>query len=197
MLYTKKGDNMNFFRLTILSIVSIVTLYAGEYKVDLAHSYVGFKIKHLMISNVKGNFENFSGKFTYDEENKKLLTLDGKIDVNSINTSIAKRDKHLRSKDFFDVDKYPNITFVSSKIKNDSVYGKLTMHGITKEVKLDYEFNGIIKDPRGKTKAGLSLSGKLNRKDFGLKYNSLLEAGGVAIGDSVKLDLEFEAVLLK
>lgn len=188
---------MNFFRLTILSIVSIVTLYAGEYKVDLSHSYVGFKIKHLMISNVKGNFENFSGKFTYDDENKKLLALTGKIDVNSINTSIDKRDNHLRSKDFFDVDKYPNITFVSSKVKNDSVYGKLTMHGITKEVKLNYEFNGIIKGPRGKTKAGLSLSGKLNRKDFGLQYNRLLEAGGVAIGDRVKLDLEFEAVLLK
>ncbi|MDD2699357.1 MAG: YceI family protein [Arcobacteraceae bacterium] len=187
-------------RLAKIGLVSLVTaswLFAGTYNVDIAHSNVGFKVKHMMISNVVGSFDKFSGTFEYDEKTKTIKSLVGDIDASSINTSITKRDEHLKSPDFFDVAKYPSIKFNLTKIKGDVAYGKLTMHGITKDVKLQLENNGMIKDPSGNTRVGITLNGTIERKDFGLTYNSVLEAGGIAIGDKVKLEVEIEGILQK
>jgi len=148
-----------------------------------------------MISNVKGSFDTFEGKFEYDEKSKTLKSLEGSVDVNSINTANAKRDAHLKNEDFFDVKKYPNITFKLSNVEGDEATGTLTMHGVSKEIKLELENNGMVKDPWGNTRVGLSLSGKINRYDFGLKYNKVLEAGGLTIGEKVKLEIELEGIL--
>jgi polyisoprenoid-binding protein YceI len=188
---------MKIARLGLAALLTAGALYAGNYNVDTAHSSVGFKVKHMMISNVKGSFDKFSGTFEYDEKTNKVVSLAGSIETSSINTANAKRDAHLQSADFFDAPKYPSINFVLSKIEDDKVYGKLTMRGIAKDVILDFENNGIGKDLWGNTRVGLTLSGKLNRKDFGLVYNSALETGGVLIGDVVKLDIEIQGILAK
>lgn len=187
-------------RLVKVGLVSLVTaswLFAGTYNVDIAHSNVGFKVKHMMISNVVGSFDTFSGTFEYDEKTKVFKSLIGDIDASSINTSIAKRDEHLKSPDFFDVAKYPAIKFVLISVKDDKAYGKLTMHGVTKDITLELENNGMIKDPSGKTRVGVSLKGTINRKDFGLTYNTIIEAGGIAIGENVKIEVELEGILQK
>lgn len=188
---------MKLFKLGLTSILAAGALYAGTYNIDKSHSNVGFKVKHMMISNVTGKFDNFSGSFEYDEKTKTLKTLKGEIKVKSINTDNEKRDGHLKASDFFAAGKYPNITFELNKISGDYAYGKLTMRGVTKDVRLDFENNGMIKDPWGNTRVGLALSGKVNRYDYGIKYNSILEAGGVAVGEVVKLDIELEGILSK
>lgn len=188
---------MKITKLGLVALLAAGTLYAGTYNVDPVHSSVGFKVKHMMISHVKGSFDKFTGSFNYDEKTKQLISLSGNIKTASINTGNEKRDADLRSSNFFNAAKYPNINFVLTKIKNDKAYGKLTMHGITKEVKLDFENNGVAKDPWGNLRAGLTLSGKINRKDYNLMYNKILETGGVLIGDTVKLDVEIEGVLAK
>lgn len=188
---------MKLIKLSLASLLAAGALYAGNYNIDKAHSNVGFKVRHMMISNVSGKFDSFTGTIVYDEKTKTLKTLTGKIDASSINTDNKKRDAHLKDTDFFDVKKYPNITFELTKVDGDDAYGKLTMHGVTKEVKLDFENNGTVKDPWGNQRLGLSLSGKINRLDYGLKYNSILEAGGVAVGETVKLDIEIEGILAK
>jgi len=188
---------MKLIKVGLLSIITATALFAGNYTVDSSHSSVSFKIKHLMISNVKGSFESFEGKFEYDEKSKTLKSLEGKVDANSINTANAKRDAHLKNEDFFDVKKYPDITFKLSKIQGDQATGTLTMHGVSKEVTFELENNGMVKDPWGNTRVGLALSGKINRTDFGLKYNKLLEAGGLTIGEKVKIEVEIEGILDK
>jgi polyisoprenoid-binding protein YceI len=188
---------MKIIKLGLISILATGVLYAGTYKVDTAHSYVGFKVKHMMVSNVKGNFEKFEGVIEYDEANKVLTALKGTIQVASINTADEKRDTHLKAPDMFDAQKYPTIVFEASKIDGDDVYGNLTMHGVTKEVKLELEESGLGEDAWGNQKVGLSLEGKINRKDFGITWNKLLEAGGVAVSDEVKLELELAGVLQK
>lgn len=180
------------------SILSAGTLFAGTYKVDIDHSNIAFKVKHMMISNVKGQFEKFSGIFEYDEKTKTLQSLKGEVDVNSISTDNAKRDGHLKSADFFDVAKYPTMSYELDKVDGDTAYGKLTIHGITKEVKMELETSGVVvKDPWGNRRTGLSLSGKINRKDFGLNWNQVIEAGGVMVGDEVKMSIELEGILQK
>ncbi|MBN2824159.1 MAG: polyisoprenoid-binding protein [Campylobacterales bacterium] len=180
--------------ITLLSMLLATSLWAGNYTVDASHSSVGFKIKHLMISNVKGSFDKFDGKFEYDEKSKTLKSLEGNVDVNSINTANAKRDAHLKNEDFFDVAKYPAITFKLTKVEGDKAIGVLTMHGVSKEITLELENNGLVQDPWGNTRLGLSLSGKINRYDFGLKYNKVLEAGGLTIGEEVKLEIELQGI---
>ncbi|HEX5329185.1 YceI family protein [Sulfuricurvum sp.] len=181
--------------IAIFGLLSTASLYAGTYSIDTSHSNVGFKVKHMMISEVSGKFDTFNGSFEYDEKSKTLKTLNGKVDVNSINTANTKRDDHLKAPDLFDVQKYPTITFALDKVKGDKAYGKLTMHGVTKNIILDLENNGVIKDPWGNTRVGLGLSGKLNRKDYGITWNMALEAGGVAVGDVIKLDVQLEGIL--
>lgn len=186
---------MKLVKVGLASILAAGALFGGTYNVDSSHSNVGFKVKHMMISNVQGKFEKFTGSFEYDEKTKQLQSLVGNIEVDSINTGDAKRDGHLKAPDLFDAKKYPSITFTLDKIDNDKAYGKLTMHGITKNIELDFENNGSVKDPWGNTRVGLALSGKLNRKDYGITWNKVLEAGGVAVGDKVKLDIELEGIL--
>jgi len=188
---------MKLIRLSLASLLAASTLFAGNYSLDTSHSSVGFKVKHLMISNVKGNFGTFDGKFEYDEKSKTLKSLEGTVKADSINTDNSKRDEHLKSADFFDVAKFPEITFSLTKVDGDKATGKLTMHGVTKEVTLELENNGAIQDPWGNTRVGLALSGKINRYDFGLKYNKVLEAGGLTIGEEVKLEIELEGIMQK
>lgn len=188
---------MNLKKLGLVSLLATSALFAGIYNVDASHSNVGFKVKHMMISNVTGKFDKFNGSFEYDEKTKTLKSFVGNISVKSINTDNEKRDKHLKTSDFFAADKYPEIKFVLEKTEGDKAFGKLTMRGITKDVKLDFEDNGSIKDPWGNTRVGLAISGKVNRFDYGIKYNSVLEAGGVAVGEKVKLDIEIEGILKK
>jgi len=188
---------MKFLTKAFIALVLASSLFAGTYNVDVAHSSVGFKIKHLMISNVRGDFKDFSGSFVYDEKNDKLVSLKGTIKATSIDTGIVKRDNHLRSDDFFYVAKYPEITFVLTKINADEAHGILTMHGVTKDVVLEYEKGGAVKDPWGNTRFGFSLEGKINRKDYGLKWNKLLEGGGITVGEIVKLYVEIEGILKK
>ena len=184
-------------KILVAGLFSAVTLFAGNYTVDKSHSGVAFKVKHMMISNVKGNFDNFNGSFVYDEETKTLTSLSGNVAIASINTDNAKRDGHLKSGDFFSADKFPEIKFELSKVAGDTAYGKLTMRGVTKDVELDIENNGMIKDPWGNTRVGLALSGKIDRTDFGLKWNKALEAGGVVVGETIKLDIEIEGIKTK
>lgn len=165
--------------------------------VDPAHSEINFKVKHLMISNVKGEFTTFNA--TIDSEDFSKSTISVHIDANSISTNNDDRDNHLRSADFFEVETYPEITFVSTsvnKVSDDEyqITGNLTIKGTTKEITLDTEFGGFMKDPYGNEKAGFSINGKLNRKDFGLNWNAALEAGGVMVGNEVKINAEVQFV---
>lgn len=167
-------------------------LYAAPFDVDVSHSSVGFKIKHLMISNVKGNFSTFTG--TYDLDNGVLKSLEGTVDTATIDTGIEKRDNHLRSADFFDAAKYPQMTFKMTSSEADKVTGDLTIHGVTKSVTLDAEISGTVKDPWGNMRSSISLEGEIKRSDFGLTWNQALEAGGVVVGDEVKLSIELEGI---
>jgi polyisoprenoid-binding protein YceI len=169
---------------------------AKEFVIDNTHSNIGFSIKHMMISNVKGSFDNYSADIEYDTEKKRFTKLDAKINASSINTGIAKRDDHLRSADFFDVAQFKTIDFVMTRFQDNKVYGKLTIHGITKEIVLNADVHGLIKDFQGHQRIGFSLEGQINRKDFGLKWNKILEGGGLTVDDTVKLMIEIEAIEL-
>ena len=167
---------------------------------DPTHSEVQFKIKHLMITNVTGSFNIFSASVETDNEDFTRATISFTADVASIDTGNAQRDAHLQSADFFDADKYPHIKFVATKyekIDNDGsyeLYGDLTIKEVTRNIELSVEFGGVVTDPYGQTKAGFTLNGKINRKDFGLSYNAALETGGVLLGEEVKLNIELQFV---
>ena len=164
-----------------------------KWAIDPTHSEITFKVKHLMISNVKGEFRTFQANIDGEDFTNSIISAN--IDASSISTNNNDRDTHLKSPDFFEVEKYPEITFVSKSIKkvDDDEYqlvGDLTIKGTTKEITLDTEFGGFMKDPYGNEKAGFSISGKLNRKDFGLNWNAALEAGGVMVGNEIKINAE-------
>ncbi|MCD6259340.1 MAG: polyisoprenoid-binding protein [Helicobacteraceae bacterium] len=184
-------------KLTVGILLSASALFAGTYSVDTAHSNVGFKVKHMMVSTVNGEFQKFSGSFELEDKTNKLKALTGTIEVASINTNIDKRDAHLKSEEIFNAAEFPNITFVLDSIKGDKAHGKLTIKGVTKDVALDYEFGGIIQDPWGNTRTGITLSGKIDRKEFGVNWNKILEAGGVAVSEEVKLEISLAGILQK
>lgn len=186
----------HFVKLFIALLLTLSVVHAKEFVIDSTHSHVGFYIKHMMISNVKGNFKTYSSEIDFDTEKKRFTTLNAKIEAASIDTGIAKRDEHLRSADFFDVEKFKTIEFVMTAMKENKVYGKLTMHGITKDVVLESTIHGIVKDFQGHQRIGFSLEGKLNRKDFGLTWNKLLEGGGLTVDETVNLSIEIEAIEL-
>ncbi len=165
---------------------------ATKWILDPAHSELTFKVKHMMISNVKGGFDKFSAVIEAEDDTFKNANVSATIEADSVDTNSADRDKHLKSADFFNVEVHPEITFTSDSL-NDKVTGNLTINGITKPVTLDVDFGGINKDPWGNTKAGFSVEGKINRKDFGLNWNAALETGGVLVSDEVKIaaDLQF------
>ena len=173
---------------------------AATYTIEPAHSAAHFKVRHLMIANVRGEFSKVSGTVKIDPSNPGASTITAEIDVNSINTREPDRDKHLKSADFFDAANYPAIQFVSKKVEPDgpegyTVTGDLTIHGVTREVVLNVIGpTPEIKDPWGYTRRGAEATAKISRKDFGLTYNQALETGGVMIGDAVEISLEVELV---
>lgn len=162
---------------------------------DPAHSELLFKVKHLMISSVKGEFKSFTAEVEGEDFQKSPIKVS--IDSSSIFTNNTDRDNHLKSADFFEVEKYPSITFNSTSFtkKSDDLFelvGDLTMHGVTKSVALKVEFGGTAQDPWGNTKAGFTVSGKVNRKDWGLNWNAALEAGGVMVSEEVTITAEIQ-----
>jgi polyisoprenoid-binding protein YceI len=168
---------------------------AGTYAIDPAHTKVGFEISHLVISTVEGRFDTFTGNVVMG---KKLddTKIDASIDVASVSTGNADRDKHLKSPDFFDAAKYPTITFVAKSVSGAAdhlaVKGDITIHGVTKPITLDAKYTGVVNDPFGNTRVAFAGKGKLSRKDFGLTWSKAVEAGPV-VGDEVTLDLRIEA----
>jgi polyisoprenoid-binding protein YceI len=170
---------------------------ADKYLFDKAHSSIEFSVKHMVVSNVKGTFDTFDGAIMYDPADIEKSSVDITIAVAGINTREAKRDEHLRSPDFFDAAKYPNITFKSSKIKKTDnglvAVGTLTIRGVSKEVELPFTLNGPVVNPLGKTVIGVELAYQLNRRDFGVSWNKTVDAGGVVVGDDVKIEINLEA----
>ena len=170
-----------------------------KWQIDAAHSAAEFAVRHLMISTVKGHFAHVTGTVTVDEANPKAARVDVNIGVASIDTRDAKRDAHLRSADFFDVERFPAITFKSKRIDGSvdgefKLVGDLTIRDVTREVTLNVESSGQVKDPWGGERAGYAASTRINRKDFGLTWNMALETGGVMVGDEVKISIEVELV---
>lgn len=170
-----------------------------SWQLDAAHTHVGFSVKHMMVSTVRGQFKQYSGSVKIDAADFTRSTFEGEVDVASIDTGNSQRDDHLRSGDFFDAAKYPKIKFVSTRIesKGDNeyvVHGALTIRETTLPVALDVEFHGTSKNPWGKTVSGFGAKTTINRKEFGLGWNALLETGGVAVSEKVKLEIEVEAV---
>ena len=175
------------------------SLAKTKWAIDPTHSEVAFKVKHLMITNVKGVFKEFSASVY--TTGAGFLTSDIEFSLNpaSIDTGVADRDGHLKSADFFDVENHKQITFIGSsyeKVDDESytLFGDLTIKGISKQVKLDVEFNGVMKDPWGNEKAGFVINGKISRKDWGLNWNSTLETGGVLVSDEVKISCEVQLI---
>lgn len=171
----------------------------ARYAIDASHSKVGFEVGHLVISTVEGRFTKFDGEIILaDKFNDSKVTAN--VETASVDTSNADRDKHLRSADFFDSEKFPKMTFVSKKItgnaKSFKVVGDLTLHGVTKEIVLDGKYLGTAKDPYGNTQAAFKANGKINRKDFGLTWNKMVEASP-AVGDEVTIALSVEGRLTK
>ncbi len=174
-------------------------LAQSTWNIDPTHSHAGFTVRHLVISNVQGQFQKVTGTVKLDEKDVTKSTVEAAIDTTTIDTRVPDRDKHLKSPDFFDVEKYPSITFKSTKVESAGqgklkVTGDLTMHGVTKPVVLAVEGpTAEIKDPWGNARRGLSATATINRRDFGLNWSKVVEAGPV-VGDEVKIDLEAELV---
>lgn len=194
---------MKRFISSIAAVIALslpVAALASTWAIDTEHSNVGFKVRHLMVSNVKGSFEKFTGTVDLNDKDSAKSRVEVSIDTTSINTNVQKRDEHLRSADFFDVAKFPAMTFVSKKVVRAGkdrlkVTGDLTLHGVTKEVVLDVEGpTKESKDPWGNIRKGASATTKINRKDFGLTWNAALETGGVVVGDEVAISLEIELI---
>jgi polyisoprenoid-binding protein YceI len=171
----------------------------GTWNVDPAHSSVEFSVKHMGIANVRGKFAEFEGTLEMKED-LSASVVHGSVRVASIDTGEAQRDDHLRSPDFFDADEFPEITFEATRVEavdedSSRVYGNLTMHGVTHEIKLDVAIQGTDTDPWGNTRAGLEVVGKLKRSDFDMKFNQALGSGNMLVGDKVGVVLDISAVL--
>lgn len=182
-----------------LMLAASPALLAEKYTIDGSHTKAQFAVRHLMVSTVRGEFSRVQGWVDYDEKNPGAIRIEATIDAASINTGEPKRDEHLKSPDFFDVAKYPVITFRSKSARKTAsglvVTGDLTMHGVTKEVVLNVEGpSPEVRDPWGNFRRGATATTKINRKDFGLTWNAVLETGGVAVGDEVTITIDVEAV---
>jgi polyisoprenoid-binding protein YceI len=171
----------------------------SSWAIDPAHSTAEFAVKHMMISTVKGRFGSLDGTLSIDETNPASSSVTATIDVASIDTREPQRDAHLRSDDFFNAERFPHITFRSTRVERKSddewkVTGDLTIRDVTQPVVLDTEFEGQVTDPYGKQRSGFTAETSLSRKEFGLKWNALLETGGAVVGDKVKITLHIESV---
>jgi polyisoprenoid-binding protein YceI len=169
-----------------------------EWKLDPTHTLVEFSAKHLMISTVKGRIADVEGSIFIDEQNPQESSVEATLNAASIDSRTEMRDQHLRSADFLDVEKYPQIRFKSTRIEGDrkefKLTGDLTIRDVTKEITLDVQFEGQTKDPWGGERVGFSATGKIDRRDFGLTWNVLLETGGLTVGNDIKISIEVEAV---
>lgn len=169
----------------------------ATFKIDAAHSEIAFKVKHLMISTVSGAFKKFDATAETGKGDFSDVKVTFEADVDSIDTKDEQRDGHLKGDDFFNAEKFPKITFVSTSVerKSDTEYtltGDLTIRDVTQPVELNVEYNGTVNDPWGQVKAGFEITGKISRKEYNLKWNQLTEAGGIMVGDDVKLHLNVE-----
>jgi polyisoprenoid-binding protein YceI len=203
MLFEEKGMHHTKHLFTILAVfLSLcfagVALGTDTYTVDRSHTTVGFTVRHLLINKVRGKFNDFSGTIVYDENDITKSSMQGTIHATSIDTDHEKRDKHLRSPDFFDVVNHPEITFKSKRVvkANHSLVlvGDLTMRGTTKEVQIPFEITGKIKDPWGNTVIGFEATLSLDRQDFGIAYSRTMDSGGLVVGNQVHIELVGEAI---
>lgn len=171
-------------------------LAADSYKVDPAHTTVGFSVRHMGLSSVKGHFDDFTGSVVLD--NGAIQSATAAIQVKSVNTGNKDRDNHLRTADFFEADKYPEITFNAKKVEKNggqtTLVGDFTLRGVTKELRLPVTLSGPVKDAQGKTRLGLEAKATVNRKDYGMRFGAVMEAGGLMVGDEVTLEINAEAI---
>ena len=171
-----------------------------KWAIDPTHSEIGFKVKHMMFTNVSGTFAAYDATITTEDDNFENANFEFSANIDSISTNNLDRDNHLKSAAFFDADNFPKLTFKASSFTKDGddyeITGDLSIKEVTKPVKFPVEFSGLMKDPWGNTKAGLNIYGKINRKDWGLNWNSALETGGVLVGEEVKLNIELQLIKL-
>ena len=185
---------------TTLAVAALmaVSAPAATYTIDKAHTTIGFAVRHMMVSNVKGNFGEFDGTIEFDEQNPTALKASATIQAASINTANEKRDDHLRNDDFFDVANHPTITFETTRVEGElpnlTLVGNLTIRGVTKEISLPVELNGPVNNPWSQTIIGISGTTTINRQDFGVKWSNTLDGGGLVVADEVKLLIELEAI---
>lgn len=193
-------NTLTRYLLTALLVAAPALAQGATWDLDVDHSNLQFKVKHLMIANVKGKFNSFAGTLTTEGDDLSTGKLDVTIQVASLNTDNQQRDDHLRSPDFFDVARYPTITFVSKKFVTEGdqvkqIVGDLTIHGVTREVVLEVEEQSpIVTGPWGKTRRGATATTTVDRFDYGLQWNKLMETGGVVVGNEVKITLEVELI---
>lgn len=181
----------------LILTLSAAAMLAQTYDIDTAHSGASFSVKHMMVTNVSGRFSNIKGKVVFDEKNLAKSSIEATVDVNTINTNEPKRDAHLKSPDFFDTEKFPTMTFKSTKVYKaggvTKVDGTLTLHGVSKPVTLTLEeLSGEVKHPMGSIVRGTVAKTKINRKEFGLGWNKALDTGGVMVSEEVAITLEIE-----
>ncbi|NHN55316.1 YceI family protein [Calidifontibacter sp. DB0510] len=176
---------------TLTSVLPGLT--AGTWNADPAHSEIAFTVRHLMVSKVRGKFEDFTVTVNTGEQLADT-TVDAVVQMASVNTGVADRDNHLRTNDFFEIDKFPTMTFKATQVTADTLVGDLTIKGITRPVSFDLDFGGVGSDPWGGTRAGFEASTEINRKDFGVTIDMPLEGGGAVVGDKVKILLDIELV---
>ena len=171
-----------------------------KWAIDPTHSEIGFKVKHMMFTNVSGTFGTYDAAITTEDDNFENASIEFSAEIASISTNNADRDNHLKSGDFFDAENHPKLSFKATSFTKDGddyeLTGDLSLRGVTKSVTLPAEFSGLMKDPWGNTKAGLNIFGKINRKDWGLNWNSALETGDVLVGEEVKLNIELQLIKL-
>lgn len=171
----------------------------ATWTIDPTHSGIHFSVRHMVVSKVRGKFADWKGTLSLEVDDPARSRVEAVIDAASIDTGVADRDTHLRSPDFLDVASYPEIVFRSTRVEkaDEETYrlvGELSLHGVTREVTLDVEFGGLAKDPWGNERAGFTARARLDRKDFGLQWNQVLETGGVLVGDRIDVEIELEAV---
>lgn len=173
----------------------------ARWDLDPDHSIIEFRVAHMVVSKTAGRFMDYSGVVEMDVEAQQFKTIEATINTASVNTNQEKRDAHLRNADFFDVEKYPAMTYKMKSYKKTgegyTALGDLTLHGVTKEITLAGTFNGVSKDPWGNTRAGFTADGKVNRKDFGMVWNKTLDTGGFVVGDEVNIRLDIECIKAK
>jgi polyisoprenoid-binding protein YceI len=191
----------SLFSLALAAVLGAASLPAAaeSWSLDASHSTVGFSVRHMMVTNVKGSFGKFTAMVDGSPADPASAKISATIEVASVDTRDAKRDEHLRAPDFFDAAKFPQMTFASTKVEKTSattakVTGNLTLRGVTKPVVLDVEYTSPLKNPWGKTVVGASATGKINRKDFGVNWSKSLDGGGLVVGDDVTIQLDLQFV---